>query len=607
MKRFIITLYILPVLAFSQNYQTVNPEVDSYYEAESNFNIDLWFKDIYDLKPVRCISIVEQTIINNDLILFNYPEIHDNEYLWIHWTGDPCVYLDMPSWIGERILLRDNGDNYFFNRNNDSILIQTNAQLNDSWKFFKYPDQSYFLATIDEVNTIDLWGISDSIKQITLQFYNSNNEPTASNLNNTELIISKDHGFIKVINFRDFPDFGYDSYQVLEHTLVGQKGLTDMYHLMTRADIYNFIIGDEFHHQIKHEVTDFTWYQWEIRKVIEKEMISTDEIAYTLVRDHWGYEYFPGSPLSHDYDTVMETYSELSNYVQNTASFQPYEYDENIYLYSMLAVDNYNGRPRILTTTDTYSDYNNCISHDYFDSFGWWSNEYIKGCGTSYCSWTEDGGEYFQKHTNDLVYFKKGEETWGTPLTAPSQLYPIQDLQFDHWYVTPNNYYNLSWEIPEPSVDTLMGYNIYRDAELYTFQSETYLSHTEAGGNGTEGFLMYGSGEPFYIHVTAVYNYTLEESIYNDSVYCDGLAIGIKELSNGQLNIFPNPATNTISITNPSGLKILCVTLYTHTGLKIISNKAPINTIDISDLEAGLYFVEIKTNEGDVRKKIIVQ
>lgn len=606
MKKIITILCLFPILVFSQNYQTINPEATSYYEAESNFNTSLWFKDIYELKPVRCISIVEQNIINNDLYLFNHTEINDSNYLWMHWTIEPCVYLDMPSWIGEKILIKDNGDNFFFNRNNDSILIQTNAQLNDFWTFYKYPDESYFLATINEINTIDLWGIADSIKNITLQFYNSNNEPAASSLNDTELIISKDHGFVKVINFRDFPDFGYDSYQVLEHTLVGQKGLTDIYHLMTKGDIYNFDIGDEFHHQIKHEVTDFSWYQWVIRKVIDKVEVSNEQVEYTVTKDYWGNEYFPGSPLFHDYDTIVETYDELSSYIQNTVSFEPYVYDDNIYIYSMLAVDNFNSRPRILTTTDTYSNYNNCISHDYFDSFGWTSNEYIKGCGITSCSWTEDGGEYYQKHTSDLVYFKKGEETWGEPLTAPNQLYPIQELQFDHWYVQPNNYYSLSWEMPEPSVDTLMGYNIYRNSELYTFQEETYLSHTEGGGNGTEDFVVFGNN--FWIHITAVYNSTFGESAYIDSAYCEGYLINVEEnLNPQQISIFPNPTTNTFSIINPSGIKLINITLYSQTGLKILSNKAPIYTIDISNLKPGLYFAEIKTNEGNVMKKIVVQ
>jgi hypothetical protein len=73
------------------------------------------------------------------------------------------------------------------------------------------------------------------------------------------------------------------------------------------------------------------------------------------------------------------------------------------------------------------------------------------------------------------------------------------------------------------------------------------------------------------------------------------------------IGIYPNPAKNSISITIPSNSKINNVTLYTQAGLKIFSDIAPFDLIDFSNLEAGLYFAEIKTSEGIVRKKIIVQ
>jgi hypothetical protein len=77
--------------------------------------------------------------------------------------------------------------------------------------------------------------------------------------------------------------------------------------------------------------------------------------------------------------------------------------------------------------------------------------------------------------------------------------------------------------------------------------------------------------------------------------------------TNYSITIFPNPAKNTISIINPLNTKINNVTLYTQAGLKIFSVKAPFDTIDISNLKAGLYFVEITTDSGNVRKKLIVQ
>lgn len=77
--------------------------------------------------------------------------------------------------------------------------------------------------------------------------------------------------------------------------------------------------------------------------------------------------------------------------------------------------------------------------------------------------------------------------------------------------------------------------------------------------------------------------------------------------TNYSIIILPNPATNTFSIMIPSDIKILKATLYTQTGQKIFSIKAQFDNIDISNLKPGLYFAEIKTSEGDVKRKIVVQ
>ncbi len=73
------------------------------------------------------------------------------------------------------------------------------------------------------------------------------------------------------------------------------------------------------------------------------------------------------------------------------------------------------------------------------------------------------------------------------------------------------------------------------------------------------------------------------------------------------VQIFPNPAKNTITILNSSKTKIDEVIIYSPSGQIILQKKTPVNTIDISKLHPGLYFVEVKTEMGHVRKKLIVE
>src|SRR5690606_39503594 len=62
----------------------------------------------------------------------------------------------------------------------------------------------------------------------------------------------------------------------------------------------------------------------------------------------------------------------------------------------------------------------------------------------------------------------------------------------------------------------LIGYNVYRDNDLYRFQTENTLYNFEQSSNCDEDFLMYNNGLGFYAHVTAVYNPGSVESGYTE-------------------------------------------------------------------------------------------
>lgn len=86
---------------------------------------------------------------------------------------------------------------------------------------------------------------------------------------------------------------------------------------------------------------------------------------------------------------------------------------------------------------------------------------------------------------------------------------------------------------------------------------------------------------------------------------CD-LITGIQEknLNHSNIEIFPNPAIEYISIKNPFNESVL-IEIYTTKGqkIKIITIKENDSRIDISDLNAGLYFVRIFSN--GIETKII--
>src|SRR5690554_1090622 len=69
--------------------------------------------------------------------------------------------------------------------------------------------------------------------------------------------------------------------------------------------------------------------------------------------------------------------------------------------------------------------------------------------------------------------------------------------------------------------------------------------------------------------------------------------------------VYPNPATEVLNIEFQGDVALENVTIYNNLGqrIKTITH----NTVDVSTLAKGLYFVEVTTNQGKASKKVIVE
>ena len=109
-------------------------------------------------------------------------------------------------------------------------------------------------------------------------------------------------------------------------------------------------------------------------------------------------------------------------------------------------------------------------------------------------------------------------------------------------------------------------------------------------------------------------NYRLGCFNFYDSVYypdysslCD-LISGFKELriNNKSLEIFPNPANRQVTIFCKDGTTIEEVIIYNITG-QIVHQEKPVNNIiDISELQPGMYIIEVISGERKIRKKLMI-
>ena len=78
--------------------------------------------------------------------------------------------------------------------------------------------------------------------------------------------------------------------------------------------------------------------------------------------------------------------------------------------------------------------------------------------------------------------------------------------------------------------------------------------------------------------------------------------LGIEDITSSQFVIYPNPTTGELRIENGE-LRIEEVEIFDIYGKKLLSHNS--NLINISHLSAGIYFVKIRTEAGEITRKIL--
>ncbi len=159
----------------------------------------------------------------------------------------------------------------------------------------------------------------------------------------------------------------------------------------------------------------------------------------------------------------------------------------------------------------------------------------------------------------------------------------------------------LNWVAPNTSSDDakdFLGYNVYYSFEGSSFDmiaeeiTETTFTHVDAAIGGLHTY-----------YVTAFYDEG--ESLPSNEV--DLLITSIEDQIVGSTMLYPNPASEVVNI--KSNFDITSIKVFNHSGQvvseEMVHNK--IYQINTSQYNAGLYFFQIKTTEGTISKRIIVQ
>ncbi|HYD20141.1 MAG TPA: T9SS type A sorting domain-containing protein, partial [Flavipsychrobacter sp.] len=270
----LLAFLLLSAQAFSQNWNIFDPGQPRYYTNANGY-----------LKGMSIDSIIGQ---GSDMHYFPYRRLHfHSDGIW----GNDTV----GSWWGRDITLRSDGTFLFPNHWNDTTKIKSRAGLGATWTFYQRTGSPTYIAEVTALDTMTILGTLDSIKKITLHAFSGNTPLPTDSFNNTELILSKDHGFYATMDLYYFPYHEPDTNLWIDDYYLANSLRSYGNYPMLGTDTP---IGKSycvFKLVDYHSYTPAQFVDWQVGDIFEYDACLTSMIAYTC---DWG-------DYSYKLDTVI--------------------------------------------------------------------------------------------------------------------------------------------------------------------------------------------------------------------------------------------------------------------------------------------------------------
>jgi hypothetical protein len=417
----LLILYLNSITGNSQGYTSLQKNDVYLFEP----TLEMQIRELPSAKYIHGVRTDSVYIVGNDTILIFQSEMTCLDNL----NPDECIWGY--SWLGNKLIKRSSGDELFFNYDGDTLLIQTHAELNDSWRFWTADDSSYIEAKLVSIRKESFLEETDTVKTISLAHFNK--EGTLfQHIQYDSIKLSKNYGLLTCYNFRDFPSNDRNM-PVVSFKLIGTTRKQTGFQLFTKADVYDFEIGDEFHVDREYEY----WLYWtgrlhlrEIHKIIDKWNSPIEDTLYFRVKmvswekDSSEIEVDTSILIIPDPDKALD----LNQYndIVSSKEILPFEltdFETSMATYVLFSENKFNNRCQIFSPREFYE----LIDHERFmylgetwDSHVYRKNHFIEGCGLYENIFGNEGGGAYSIDFNELVYFKKGNEEWGNPLIPTS-------------------------------------------------------------------------------------------------------------------------------------------------------------------------------------------
>jgi len=388
--KLIVTFSFLMLLigqnTIAQNYEPVLVDSNiSFYEGFTG--------------NINGVKIISSSIIGN-------AKVYELSKSW-NISNFLCIKPNGASWLGEKFAVVNN-QYLFFNKEGDTIFYHPNTELGTTWRLYTYKNQSYIEAKIERKSRQLLLNVFDSFVEYSFKVFNKDGISIPHNYNSVILRVSKNYGAIGIIPAYDFPN------TIQFVNLCGVTKFELGYNFLSWRKIFDFSIGDEFHLNEINSSNSFIDYQSKtIKKIIDKKVSAPIDSVYIYTIDRLTYfDYFSNDKKDYLlHDTITETYLVKKEpvYVMDEPIF------DTTFNESGGAIVRWNNGPRKFVryfNTSLYKKNNDSCWYIYNPTPSSRSS-FMEGCGLLKFEDSNNGPT--SKYEKNLVYYKKGNETWGLP------------------------------------------------------------------------------------------------------------------------------------------------------------------------------------------------
>jgi len=399
-------------IANSQNYEAVKADASYYFYDSTSQEI--------------LVARIDSTAISgSETQYFGMRQIRQTDY--------GCYNIDGASWLGDEVVEKPDGTYVFtiypFSPGDSAqtYRIQTLAGLGQSWNFYNYHFINHHIeANVTGIVIKPFLEFTDSVKVITLTRKDALGQVVADPVNSQKIILSKNYGLIRLPKFDDL------LYLNKFYDIVGktnpETGITNL----NTMQIFDFEKGDEFHTVYYDRYFSIPYPETTISTIMKvlSKMPDPNSSSVTYEFEQCQSSCYKlsdtNSTITYRFDTISQTYSTQLTPEFETEPLEPV----------MLSSNNWIIKTTMGLSTDPLFPFPNkpYKAIPSLEAYSFYSQEcympvMLDGCLTSIYYFKGLGGPYYNCNEiswgpswNLLKYYKKGSETWGTPLDCDSLL-----------------------------------------------------------------------------------------------------------------------------------------------------------------------------------------